>query len=151
MATYIWVSIGSGNGLLPDGTKPLPESMLTHHKWCHVAFTRRQYSLEKRRYRLNDVLKYYTFKIIWKWGNYLMKQITFCRSHSPHSRLSNQIMNAKLPDQSVNPLNMPLQWRHNERGGVCSGADQRKHQSSASLAFVSGIHRWPVVPLTKGQ
>ena len=25
-----------------------------------------------------------------------------------------------------------------------SGADQRKHQSSASLAFGRGIHRWPV-------
>ena len=27
---------------------------------------------------------------------------------------------------------------------VYSGADQRKHQSSASLVFVHGIHRWPV-------
>ena len=27
---------------------------------------------------------------------------------------------------------------------VYSGADQRKHQSSASLAFVQRIHRWPV-------
>ena len=27
---------------------------------------------------------------------------------------------------------------------VYSNADQRKHQSSASLAFVRGIHRWPV-------
>ena len=27
---------------------------------------------------------------------------------------------------------------------VGSGGDQRKHQSSASLAFVWGIHRWPV-------
>ena len=27
---------------------------------------------------------------------------------------------------------------------VYSGADQRKYQSSASLAFVWGIHRWPV-------
>ena len=27
---------------------------------------------------------------------------------------------------------------------VYSGADQRKHQSSASLAFVQGIHRGPV-------
>ena len=46
--------------------------------------------------------------------------------------------------------------RHNGRDGVrhhqphhClltvqSGADQRKHQSSASVAFVRGIHRWPV-------
>ena len=27
---------------------------------------------------------------------------------------------------------------------VYSDADQRKHQSSASLAFVRGFHRWPV-------
>ena len=27
---------------------------------------------------------------------------------------------------------------------VYSGADQRKHQSSAALAVVRGIHRWPV-------
>ena len=27
---------------------------------------------------------------------------------------------------------------------VYSGADQRKDQSSASVAFVRGIHRWPV-------
>ena len=27
----IWVNIGSGNGLLPDGTKPLPEPMLTDY------------------------------------------------------------------------------------------------------------------------
>ena len=33
---------------------------------------------------------------------------------------------------------------------VCSGADQRKHQSSASLAYVRGIHRWPVYSLYKG-
>ena len=26
---------------------------------------------------------------------------------------------------------------------VCPGAHQRKHQSSASLAFVRGIHHWP--------
>ena len=48
-----------------------------------------------------------------------------------------------------------LQWHHNERNGVSnhrrldgmlnrlSGADQRKYQSSASLAFVRGIHWWP--------
>ena len=30
-----------------------------------------------------------------------------------------------------------------------SGTDQRKHQSSASLAFVRGIHRWPVNSLHK--
>ena len=33
---------------------------------------------------------------------------------------------------------------------VYSGADQRKHQSSASLAFVRGIYRWPVNSPHKG-
>ena len=33
---------------------------------------------------------------------------------------------------------------------IYSGVDQRKHQSSASLVFVRGIHRWPVNSLHKG-
>ena len=34
---------------------------------------------------------------------------------------------------------------------VYADADQRKHQSSASLAFVRGIHRGRWIPRTKGQ
>ena len=30
--TVILDNIGSGDGLLPDGTKPLPEPMLTYHQ-----------------------------------------------------------------------------------------------------------------------
>ena len=56
-----------------------------------------------------------------------------------------------------------LQWRHNEHNAsqissftivysnVYSGADQGKHQSSASPTFVRGIHRWPVNSPHKGQ
>ena len=63
---------------------------------------------------------------------------------------------------SCHVFNFLLKWRHNERDGfsgasvvcsaVCLGADadQRKHQSSASLTFVRGIHRWPVDSLYKG-
>ena len=55
-----------------------------------------------------------------------------------------------------------LQWRHNEGDGVSnhqphdclfnvySGTDQIKHQRCASLAFVRGIHRWPVNSPHKG-
>ena len=64
--------------------------------------------------------------------------------------------------ESTKPIT--LQWRHSERDGVSnhqphdclfnttvySDADQRKHQSSASLAFVRGIHRWPVNSPHKG-
>ena len=34
---------------------------------------------------------------------------------------------------------------------VYSGADQKKHQSFASLAFVREIHRGRWIPRTKGQ
>ena len=57
-----------------------------------------------------------------------------------------------------------LQWRHNGWKGLSnhqrlyclligthSGTDQRKHQSSASPAFVRGIHRWLVNSPHKGQ
>ena len=59
-------------------------------------------------------------------------------------------------------IGFPLQLGHNERDGVSnhqphdcllsrfSGAGQRKHQSSASLGFVRGIHRWPVNSPHKG-
>ena len=32
---------------------------------------------------------------------------------------------------------------------VCWGGDQRKHQSPVSLAFVKGIHRWPIDGISK--
>ena len=41
-------------------------------------------------------------------------------------------------------LGTTLQWRHNVCSAFCSCRNQREHQSSASLAFVRGIHRWPV-------
>ena len=33
----IWVNIGSANGLVPDGSKPLPEPMLNYDQKCLVA------------------------------------------------------------------------------------------------------------------
>ena len=41
----ILVNTGSGNGLLPDGTKPLPEPMLTSHQQDPLAFIPRLYLL----------------------------------------------------------------------------------------------------------
>ena len=59
--------------------------------------------------------------------------------------------------------NDTLHWRHNDHDGVSnhqphgvystvySDADESRHQSSASLAFVRGIHRSRWIPRTKGQ
>ena len=38
MAVDILVNTGSGNGLLPDGTKPLLEPMLTYHQYGPETF-----------------------------------------------------------------------------------------------------------------
>ena len=32
MVTQIWVNSGSSDGFLPEGTKPLPEPMLTYYQ-----------------------------------------------------------------------------------------------------------------------
>ena len=40
MVTQIWVNVGLGNGLLADGTKPLPEPMLTYNqRWAMRAIS----------------------------------------------------------------------------------------------------------------
>ena len=66
--------------------------------------------------------------------------------------------------QCVKPIrvNTTLRWLHNERGSVSNHRPRecllsrlirrrsRKYQSSASLAFVRGIHRRPVNSLHKG-
>ena len=51
-------NIGSGNGLLPDGTKPLPEPMLTYPHWGILTFTRGQFHY---RYLSNQ-----STKLVWK-------------------------------------------------------------------------------------
>ena len=38
MSYSMWVNIGSGNGLAPDDTRPLPEPFLTNHRWGFAAF-----------------------------------------------------------------------------------------------------------------
>ena len=40
----IWVNIGPGNGLLPDGTKALPKPMLTYHQLGSAVFTRANFN-----------------------------------------------------------------------------------------------------------
>ena len=39
----IMVNIGSGNGLLPIGSKPLLEQMFTYYQKCFVAFSWEQF------------------------------------------------------------------------------------------------------------
>ena len=49
---------GTGNNLLPDGTKPLPKRMLTYHQWGSLADTWDQLHRKWPRYQL--------IKWVWK-------------------------------------------------------------------------------------
>ena len=74
-----------------------------------------------------------------------------------------QCIDSEVSSTSRPFIKCALQWRHNEHNGVsnhgvlivyltfCSGADQRKHGSSALLAFVRRIYRWPGKSPHKGQ
>ena len=58
MATKIWLSIDSGDGLLPDGTKPLPGPMLINYQMYFVAFTWKQF--------INNYSSAETLVYVWK-------------------------------------------------------------------------------------
>ena len=53
----MWVNIGSHNGVLPDGTKPLPELALTNHKCDPVTFTWNMWKQNHKRYLIHQSLK----------------------------------------------------------------------------------------------
>ena len=59
-------------------------------------------------------------------------------------RKNKQIRHEYYDDVTMGGIASPITSLAIVYSTVYSGADQRKHQSSASLAFVRGIHRWPV-------
>ena len=63
MASEILVNTGSGNGLLPDGTKPLSESMLTYHRWDPLALLQGNVYLNTQAINNHIVFEIYTFEI----------------------------------------------------------------------------------------
>ena len=103
--------------------------------------------------------------ITWTYADLSSK--VFCGTHlgpNSHEVLMNLICNMSvlLLLKFCQVPQEPLQWRHNEYDGVSNHQRidcllnrlfrrrSKKHQSSASLAFVRGIHRWPVKSPHKG-
>ena len=63
--------------------------------------------------------------------------------------IASHTLNLPVTQTYITVTSYLAQWRHKSPAyrlyiNVCTGADQRKHQSSRSLAFVRGIHRWTV-------
>ena len=80
-----------------------------------------------------------------------------CPSHSIYIQcftyqqsLTEPVINSHYNDVTMGAMASQITSLTIVYSTVYSGADQRKHQSSASLAFVWGIHRWPVNSPHKG-
>ena len=71
----------------------------------------------------------------------IFKQISVIHGWVPYEHYSDVIMSAMT--SQITSVSIVC-------SSVCSGTDQRKHQSSASLAFVRGIRRWLVNSPHKG-
>ena len=125
------------------------------HKWLKwlffllQVFTRRWFmAILFATYSLSNAYQWIHLNII---GNIILK---FYNESLPGTPYQQQVSFVLIFIHRLHTS--PLQWRHNGRNSVSdtslmivysivySDADQRKHQSSASLAFVRGIHRWPV-------
>ena len=96
MVTWNLVNIGSDNGLLPDGTKPLPEPMLTNHKWGLVAFTWGQFH--------GKCSRYLSFVWLWKMIN-LRLQL-----HLPGTNELSHIKNNRTQLHITDPLSNEAHW-----------------------------------------
>ena len=74
MATEIQINIGSSDGMLPDGTKPLPELMLTYHERCSVTFNWEQFHKKKTGTQSETCVGKLHLKIIINSANELRQQ-----------------------------------------------------------------------------
>ena len=143
----IWVNLDSGNDLLPDGTKPLPEPILSKHQMCHLASSVSNFTRSAHAFSPYHVFENYTFQIFTfptgQWVNAAMK-VSFSGYQWWRKLSVYQMTSFKMADEISRNLAslhkrpvvceatwkhknarsvciflvMLLQWRHNEPDGV---------------------------------
>ena len=118
MVTKMWVNIGSGNGLMPDGTKPLPEPVLTDHYWSPMTFILGQFH--------KKCLNHQSLKSVW---NYISKiSFKFPRDQWVNTWRPEQIADNLLPTFSIPWLLIP--W-------LCTWPGHQKHWRYWLLRFTT--------------
>ena len=100
------VNVGSGNALLPDGTKALPEPTLTFHQWDSVAFTWKQL--------YSECLSYYSvYRVVIRY--LLKKKRRKCFRLLEALNLNSDLRNAPVPqaiDEYANHPSVMMIKRH---------------------------------------
>ena len=97
---------------------------------------------------INYILQFYANAIIYPRHNIMY--ITLLKRSSPFQIYCIDYCSLHNSDVIMNATASQIAGVLIVCSTVCSGANQRKHQSSVSLTFVRGNHRWPVDSLHKG-
>ena len=78
------------------------------------------------------------------------RHVRIIDSHTRHYTVSHREYWIHYNDVTMSVMASPITSRMIVYSTVYSCADKRKHESSASLGFMRGIHRWQVNPPHKG-
>ena len=171
---YYWwlVKFDSGNGLVPPSKKPLPEPVLCRHMASLGHNWLNHMPVQVYAYKCKSYKRIADAHAACQVSATHLK-IGYPEISSPDNLSSNELQWFDLDTGDQNNAssygyhgNMPHSLPHLSSlhysdaimaamasqitrlsivySTVYWGADQRKYQSSASLAFVRGIHRWPV-------
>ena len=132
--TEIWVDICSGNGLLPDDTKPLSSINVDLSSKAFCSIQLREISQEVLMI-LGWTIQLETKCVL---HIYIYSKLNFNTGENHYNDVIMTTIASQITSLAV------------VYSTAFSDADQRKHQSSASLAFVWGIHRGPVNSPHKG-
>ena len=101
----------------------------------------------------SDQLERFRFQVLYlklhccSWYRFMLDSVTsrFCRIRMEAGVIKFIRVNVIMSSMASQIIGVSIVY-----STVCSGADQGKHQSSVLLAFVWGIHQWPVDSPHKG-
>ena len=148
MATKMWVNVGSGNGLLPDHTKPSPASVLTYHHRCSVNFS----GIHLRARSAQELYLQYIFRDCIFFNYYHISQGPIMRLRKLTESMCSTTGRALSDDWASGSL----QWRHvgvmtsqiTSNATVCLSAHSSQQQRTIKLHIFgllwgeSSVGRW---------
>ena len=121
-------------------------SLAYHDHFLHTPCHRGQIRKKNRRGYLVKIMcnTFYHINMV----NILFKlnQITVCQMCTKHKHLATEIYSndSRYTGVAMSAMASHIIGISSVFSTVCSCAHHRKHQSSASLAFLRGIDRWPM-------
>ena len=138
------VNIGSAYGLLPDGTKPSPEPMLTDHQWSPMTFISGQF---QKRCSITKICLKMTYLI-----SFRGQRVNIYRHYAKYVIISNQTYQADITMSSK----IAIQWTSRRRKSPATWLLVQQLVQANNKGTTKAPHYWSFfrvnhrcIPLTK--